>query len=174
AQELRRLEHGIVRARGAGDRGGVLCARGPLLGGRGAGVVRRSPACHGSTGGRRRRLIPNPSPEVLLMTTNAPPKLLVIGNGMVGHHFVTTAIERGLTDRFAPTVIGEEGRPAYDRVHLSSYFEDGSADALALATPEAYERAGVQLLLGDPAVSLDRAARRVTTRSGQSFGYDKL
>ena len=108
------------------------------------------------------------------MTTNAPPKLLVIGNGMVGHHFVSTAIERGLTDRFAPTVIGEEGRPAYDRVHLSSYFEDGSADALALATPEAYERAGVQLLLGDPAVSLDRAARRVTTRSGQSFGYDKL
>ena len=57
--------------------------------------------------------------------------LVVVGHGMVGHRFVQAAIERGLTETHDITVIGEEHRPAYDRVALTSFFEVG-ADALRL------------------------------------------
>ena len=42
--------------------------------------------------------------------------LVVVGHGMVGHRFVQAAIERGLTERYDVLVVGEEPRPAYDRV----------------------------------------------------------
>ena len=48
-------------------------------------------------------------------------KVVVVGNGMVGHHYVetlaTSYIEASIT------VIGGEPRPAYDRVHLSEVFD---------------------------------------------------
>ena len=44
-------------------------------------------------------------------------KIVVVGNGMVGHHLVQTLVESE-TDA-AITVIGEEPRPAYDRCTLS-------------------------------------------------------
>jgi nitrite reductase (NADH) large subunit len=47
-------------------------------------------------------------------------KIVVVGNGMVGHHFVET-LAKGETNADI-TVIGEEPRPAYDRVHLSEVF----------------------------------------------------
>ena len=50
---------------------------------------------------------------------------------MVGHRFVQAAIERGLTETYDVVVLGEEPRPAYDRVALTSFFEVG-ADELSL------------------------------------------
>ena len=41
-------------------------------------------------------------------------RVLVIGNGMVGHHFVEQLAASA--DDVAITVIGGETRPAYDRV----------------------------------------------------------
>ena len=38
----------------------------------------------------------------------AKARLVVVGNGMVGHHFVKTAAERGLFAAFEVTVISEE------------------------------------------------------------------
>ena len=35
-------------------------------------------------------------------------KLIVIGNGIVGHHFLEHLVEIGLAKDFAVTVIGEE------------------------------------------------------------------
>ena len=64
-------------------------------------------------------------------------RVLVIGNGMVGQHLVDVLAETA-ADRFALTVCGEETRPAYDRVHLSEYFGDKSADDLSLTTPAFY------------------------------------
>ena len=48
------------------------------------------------------------------------PTIVVIGHGMVGHKFVTAALEHGLAADWDITVLGEEPRPAYDRVGLSS------------------------------------------------------
>ena len=53
-------------------------------------------------------------------------QLVVVGHGMVGHRFVESAISRGLTETYDITVIGEEPRPAYDRVALTSFFEAGA------------------------------------------------
>ena len=57
-----------------------------------------------------------------IVSTMNKAKLVVIGNGMVGHHFIERAIEQGLHDQFEIHVFAEEDRPAYDRVYLSSYF----------------------------------------------------
>ena len=46
--------------------------------------------------------------------------IVVVGNGMVGHHYVDRLLQASLDVKI--TVIGEEPRPAYDRVHLSEYF----------------------------------------------------
>jgi nitrite reductase (NADH) large subunit len=101
-------------------------------------------------------------------------RIVVVGNGMVGHHLIGRLIAGGMTGSAAVTVIGEECRLAYDRVNLSKFFEGKSADDLSLATREEYEQAGVQLLLGDPVRTLDRAAKVVTTASGRQLPYDKL
>jgi nitrite reductase (NADH) large subunit len=60
-------------------------------------------------------------------------KLIVIGHGMVGHKFLECiAAEAGATGAPQVTVLGEEPRPAYDRVHLSEFFAGKSADDLSL------------------------------------------
>src|SRR6266511_534255 len=101
-------------------------------------------------------------------------RLIVVGNGMVGHRFVELAGERGALARFEVVVVGEEPRPAYDRVNLTKFFEGKDADALALATADGYAKLGVELLLGDAVASIDRTARVVRTRGGRELGYDKL
>jgi nitrite reductase (NADH) large subunit len=101
-------------------------------------------------------------------------RLCVVGNGMVGHHFVKGAILRGLGERFHITVIAEENELAYDRVNLSKWFDGKSRDELSLALPGEYERAGVDVLRGDAVVALERDSHRLRTASGRVVEYDKL
>ena len=54
---------------------------------------------------------------------SARTKLVVVGNGMVGHRFLERLVEGGGAARFAVTVFCEEPRLAYDRVNLSKLFE---------------------------------------------------
>lgn len=68
-------------------------------------------------------------------------------------------------------VIGEERRRAYDRVHLSSLFAGGDESELTLGAAELYDTPGVELVLGDPAVTLDPAARTVTTAAGRQWTF---
>jgi nitrite reductase (NADH) large subunit len=99
-------------------------------------------------------------------------KVLVVGNGMVGHHFVETMVKLGGDD--AITLIGEEPRPAYDRVHLSDVFAGRDPADLAMATRETYRDWGVDAHFGDPVNSIERGTRQVITDNGRSFSYDKL
>jgi len=99
-------------------------------------------------------------------------RIVVVGNGMVGHHFVQSLVEAGTGD--AITVIGEEPRPAYDRVHLSDVFGGREPADLALATRDTYRDWGVDAHFGDPVVKIERAGKRVVTAAGRSFSYDKL
>lgn len=75
---------------------------------------------------------------------------------------------------FAITVLGEEPRPAYDRVQLSSFFSGKSADDLSLAPPGFFERHGIALHLGDKALTIDREAKRVHSARGLEIAYDAL
>ncbi len=110
--------------------------------------------------------------------------ILVIGNGMVGRRFVDSVLERRATagpDRSGPgpasiVVIGEESRPAYDRVHLSSLFDGADEASLALGatiqgTTVLADHDGVDEVLGDPVVHLDTDARTARTATGRVFAY---
>jgi nitrite reductase (NADH) large subunit len=99
--------------------------------------------------------------------------LIVVGNGMVGHHCVEQLIAAGALQRYHIHVFGEEGQRAYDRVHLSEYFGGRDAESLAMSDAALYEQAGLTLHLGVPVLEIDRARREVVTAKG-SFGYDKL
>ncbi|MGH3371644.1 MAG: FAD-dependent oxidoreductase, partial [Nocardioidaceae bacterium] len=100
--------------------------------------------------------------------------LVVAGNGMVGHRFVQAAIERGVTERFDIVVVGEEPRPAYDRVALTSFFSAGSAEELSLLPEGDYDDPRVRLCLGRTVTAVERDARTVTLDSGERIGYDVL
>ncbi|MDP3889588.1 MAG: nitrite reductase large subunit NirB [Nocardioides sp.] len=100
--------------------------------------------------------------------------LVVAGNGMVGHRFVQAAIERGLTETFDIVVVGEEPRPAYDRVALTSFFAAESADELSLLPAGEYDDPRVRLLLSTGVDSIDRDARSVTLSTGQTLRFDAL
>ena len=54
-------------------------------------------------------------------------RLVLIGHGMVGHRFVQAAVERRLTERWDVVVFAQEPRPAYDRVALTSFFQEALA-----------------------------------------------
>ena len=56
--------------------------------------------------------------------------LVVAGNGMVGHKLLEILSERGATAEWDIVTFCEEGRPAYDRVGLSSFFNGTSAEEL--------------------------------------------
>jgi nitrite reductase (NADH) large subunit len=98
--------------------------------------------------------------------------VVVIGNGMVGHHYVETLANSSVEANI--TVIGGETRPAYDRVHLSEVFDGKQPSDLALASRERYVELGVDAHFGDFVKAIDRVAKKVITHGGQQFSYDKL
>ncbi len=100
-------------------------------------------------------------------------KIVLIGHGMVGHKFLESLAETGLSGAEV-TVLCEEPRAAYDRVHLSEFFSGKSADELSLVEPGFFERTGFSLRLATRAASIDRRIRTVTTVDGEVIPYDKL
>jgi len=89
-------------------------------------------------------------------------KLVVIGNGMVGHRLLEALATGPAAGRLAITAFCEEPRVAYDRVHLTEFFSGRDAEALSLVEPGFYERHGIRVLTGDAVVAIDRDARTVT------------
>ena len=100
-------------------------------------------------------------------------KIIVVGHGMVGHKFLESLAETGLANAEV-TVLCEEPRAAYDRVHLSEFFSGKAAEDLSLVEPGFFERTGFSLRLAARAASVDRRVRTVTTLDGEVLPYDKL
>jgi nitrite reductase (NADH) large subunit len=101
-------------------------------------------------------------------------KIIVIGHGMVGHKFLESLADSGAPS-LDVTVLSEEPRAAYDRVHLSEFFSGKTAEELSLVKPGFFEqRDNVVLKLNTRAVSIDRSAKTVTVRTGEVLSYDKL
>jgi len=99
-------------------------------------------------------------------------KVVVVGNGMVGHHFVDQMLASEVGAEI--TVIGAETRPAYDRVHLSEVFSGKEPKDLALTSREFYKDNGVIAHFGDGVTDIQRDKKQVVTESGRIFAYDKL
>lgn len=100
--------------------------------------------------------------------------LVVVGNGMVSHKFCDKLVASRRADRFRIVVFGEERRPAYDRVHLTSFLRERTPEQLQLAPAEWYRDNGIELRLGDPVVAIDRQRKRVRSASGGEVSYGRL
>src|SRR5215212_1885789 len=100
--------------------------------------------------------------------------LVVAGNGMVGHKLLEILVERGATAEWDIVTFCEEGRPAYDRVGLSSFFNGTSADELSLVSDGFFDQFGLTIHLGDAVASIDRASSTVTSSLGKVIPYDAL
>src|SRR5713101_6550716 len=102
------------------------------------------------------------------------PTVVVVGHGMVGHKLVETLVELDTAGRFDVVVFGEEPRPAYDRVGLSSLFAGTTTEDLSLVAPGFFDEPGRTLHLSDRVVAIDRSARTVTSSRGVVQPYDAL
>jgi len=100
-------------------------------------------------------------------------KIVVVGNGMVGHHFIDQLIKNN-SDDYQVVTFSEESRLAYDRVMLTSYFTGNTAGDLALTTPQAYDEQGVEYYVNAQITEIDRTNKLLQTATGQNISYDKL
>ncbi len=90
-------------------------------------------------------------------------RLAIIGNGMVGHRYIEELVDRADMENYEVTVFCEEPRIAYDRVHLSSYFSHHTADELSLVKEGFYEKHGIKVLVGERAITINRAQKKSST-----------
>ncbi|NUM52259.1 MAG: nitrite reductase small subunit NirD [Candidatus Hydrogenedentes bacterium] len=93
---------------------------------------------------------------------------------MVGHRFCEKLVEFGCNRKYQVLVLGEEPRPAYDRVNLTSYFEGKSAEDLTLAKPCWYRENEMTLYTGRVVQHIDRDERAVYTSTGSRIPYGRL
>lgn len=113
-------------------------------------------------------------PQVAGQNAMTKPTLVVVGHGMVGHHFLEDCVKRNLHRQYQIIVFGEERYAAYDRVHLSEYFGGRSAESLSLVDGDFFAEHGIELRLSQQIVSIDRDAHVVRTASGHETHWDKL
>ncbi|MFC7388397.1 nitrite reductase large subunit NirB [Sphaerisporangium rhizosphaerae] len=95
-------------------------------------------------------------------------RIVVVGYGPTAHRFVETLADRGFTGTI--TVLGEEPRPAYDRVALTSYLTDASLADLTYPDPGG----PTTVRLADRVASIDRDRRVAVTAGGHEEPYDVL
>ena len=100
-------------------------------------------------------------------------KLAVVGAGMVAHRLVEAMVERGADETWDIEVFGDETRPPYDRVALTSFFADRDPEDLLLGDADLWKRPGVRLYRGSVVSRIDREARQIHARN-TTFDYDRL
>lgn len=99
-------------------------------------------------------------------------RIIVVGNGMVGFKFCEKL--RNRSEDCEIIVYGEEPRPAYDRVHLSSYFSGSTADDLLMAPLSWYDENRITLHTGELVVDINRGEKTIKTHTGRVDHYDYL
>lgn len=101
-------------------------------------------------------------------------RLIVIGNGMAAMRTIEELLELS-PDAHDITVFGAEPHGSYNRILLSALLAgDKSREDIGTYAPEWYARRGIHLHSADPIVHIDRARRRVRSRSGVELTYDRL
>lgn len=101
-------------------------------------------------------------------------RLCIVGAGQAGCELAFAARQHGWTG--AISLIGDELHPPYQRPPLSKSFIRGEVDsrALCLRQPSAFERAGIELLLGLRVTRIDSRARRIHCVNGGALSYTRL
>jgi nitrite reductase (NADH) large subunit len=99
-------------------------------------------------------------------------RVIVVGNGMVGYKFCEKL--RSRSQDIEIIVYGEEPRPAYDRVHLSSYFSGSTAEDLLMAPASWYSENRIELHVGELVTEINREQKVIHTHTGRTDRYDYL
>lgn len=100
--------------------------------------------------------------------------IIVVGNGMVGYKFCEKLVKKTSVKNFKITVFGEEPRPAYDRVHLSVFFENKDAKSLEMAPLDWYTKNDIDLITNTRVTNIDKSSKTIETISGEKHTYDYL
>ena len=100
--------------------------------------------------------------------------IIVVGNGMVGYKFCEKFVAKAGSENYKLIVFGEEPRPAYDRVHLSAFFENQDAKALEMAPAAWYAEHHIELVIDERVSEIHRSTKKITTAKDREFSYDYL
>ncbi|MCL9782540.1 nitrite reductase large subunit NirB [Vibrio sp. S4M6] len=100
-------------------------------------------------------------------------KVVVVGNGMVGHKFIDLLLQHE-HHNYQVVTFSDEPRLAYDRVQLTSYLGGNTAEDLALTDANHYQTLGVDFILNDKVTSIDITNKLIRSQNGRVETYDKL
>ncbi|MFG0264172.1 MAG: FAD-dependent oxidoreductase [Rhodopirellula sp. JB055] len=101
-------------------------------------------------------------------------RLVFVGGGMAAHGFCKRIVESSQRSRFAISVFGEEPRPAYDRVNLSSLLAGRPESELLLSPKEWYEQHDILFHTGRRITRIDLERQQVHDDYGRVEPYDHL
>ncbi len=108
-----------------------------------------------------------------LEATMSKVRLVVVGNGMVGHRFIEELIERADPGRYGSPSSVQNPVRLRSRPSLLLFLPSHQRRSL-LVKPGYYDKHGIRLLLGEAVKKIDRANREVHSNKGTVVGYDKL
>eukprot|EP00820_Chromera_velia_P027916 Cvel_11327.t1-p1 / transcript=Cvel_11327.t1 / gene=Cvel_11327 / organism=Chromera_velia_CCMP2878 / gene_product=Nitrite reductase [NAD(P)H] large subunit, putative / transcript_product=Nitrite reductase [NAD(P)H] large subunit, putative / location=Cvel_scaffold709:10554-20969(+) / protein_length=1103 / sequence_SO=supercontig / SO=protein_coding / is_pseudo=false len=95
-------------------------------------------------------------------------KVVVLGNGPVGHKFLESLVELDGGKHFELTVFCEESRHAYDRVKITSFFEHRDPVKLSLCDRAWFEKNGIEFI-NERATKLNKEQRMVNDKTPYDF-----
>jgi len=101
-------------------------------------------------------------------------KIILIGNGMTGFKFCEKFAASSLSKEFELLVFGEEKHPAYDRVHLTSYYTGTTPEDLYMAPSNWYQENKIHLLTNEKIIAIDRELKNITSGKDITYSYDIL
>ncbi|WP_319500244.1 nitrite reductase large subunit NirB [uncultured Draconibacterium sp.] len=101
-------------------------------------------------------------------------RIVLIGNGMTGYKFCEKFVASSLVHEYELLVFGEEPHPAYDRVHLTSYYTGTVPEELLLAPAGWYAEHGIELRTHERITSIDRNSKTISSEKNLSYSYDIL
>ncbi len=113
-------------------------------------------------------------PETANVHTAAKRRMVIVGNGMVSYKLCERLVFYDVAKLYQIDVFGEEPRPAYDRVHLTTLFQDRSPKDLLLADSQWYQQHGIQLHTNMPVEKIDRTRNVIFTGGNRTVPYDIL
>ncbi len=100
--------------------------------------------------------------------------IVVVGNGMVGYKFCEKFVNHENNPGYRIVIFGEEPGPAYDRVHLSEFFENQDAEKLEMASAQWYKDNTIELITDTRINDIQRDSKTVITSNNESIPYDIL
>jgi len=104
-------------------------------------------------------------------------RVVVVGHGPVGHDFVMKLVGMVGDGALDITVLGEEPRMAYDRVHLTEFFAHRDATKLGMCDDKWFSEHKVTCRINARVEKIDREGRKLAIKNTQTgaseeMGYD--